>query len=398
MTCRQWRRVVFGWVIGSAGVVPCGAMAESGFYAEPAVTLAGGYDDNLFFSGTERIQDFFLRLSPAIGTGYQSTLLNLQGLYVIDAEAYARHPEINTTPARQHAALDLQYRSTPRLTLSTNASYTETRRPGELNLISRGITIESGRTRGERRAIAPGLAYRIDPVTVGTATYSFAGDKLDGGVDTDTHTTALRLDRAVSRDSTLHTGYTNNQYRFGGAESIEAHVLLFGVTHKFSPQTSATLLGGPRFTEGSTDPELSASVRHRLRQGELSTTYARSQSTALGLPGVVTTEAIDATATYTPTAALEFRSTPGIAQVERAGFQAEVYRFNVEMAYRLDRLYSLFSSYQYSMQRGSIGGPSTGDITRNVITFGITATYPSRRSSDSSLRPRDSVNINEVNR
>lgn len=398
MTCREWRRVVVGWVIGGAGVVPCGAAAESGFFAEPAITLAGVYDDNLFSSGTERIEDFFLRLSPAIEAGYQSTPLTLLGRYVFDAEAYARNPKLDTTPVRQHAVLDLQYRSTPRLTLSTNASYTETQRPGELNLTSRGVSIESGRTRAERRAIAPALAYRIDPVTLGTATYSFAGDKLDGGVDTDTHTTALRLDRAVSRDNTVHAGYTYNQLRFSGAESIEAHVLIFGVTHKLSPQTSATFLGGPRFTEGSTDPELSASVRHRLRQGELSLAYARSQSTAIGLSGVVTTEALDATATYSPTTALEFRATPGIAQVERAGFQAEVYRFNVEMAYRLDRLFSLFSSYQYSVQRGNIGVPSTGDITRNVILFGITATYPSRRSSDSSLRPRGSVNTNEVNR
>lgn len=398
MTRREWRRVVAGWVIGGAGVVPCGAVAESGFFAEPAVTLAGVYDDNLFFSGTERIEDFFLRLSPEIKTGYQSTPLTLQGRYVFDAEGYARNPQLDTTPARQHAALDLQYRSTPRLTLSTNASYTETQRPSELNLTSRGISIESGRTRAERRAIAPALAYRIDPVTLGTATYSFAGDKLDGGVDADTHTTALRLDRAVSRDNTVHTGYTYNQFRFGNAESVEAHVLIFGVTHKLSPQTSTTFLAGPRFSEGSTDTELSASVRHRLRQGELSLAYARSQSTAIGLSGVVTTEALDATATYSPSTALEFRATPGIAKVERGGFQAEVYRFNVEMGYRLNRIFSLVSSYQYSVQRGNIVGPSTGDITRNVIMFGITAIYPSRRSSDSSLRPRGSVNTNEVNR
>src|SRR5690242_1142939 len=70
------------------------AKPSEGFYITPSLSVGELYDDNLFFSSTNRQQDFFTRVSPGIQAGYQSTPLTFLGGYTSDSEFYSRHTEL----------------------------------------------------------------------------------------------------------------------------------------------------------------------------------------------------------------------------------------------------------------------------------------------------------------
>jgi len=66
---------------------PLQVSAQADGFVTPSVSLSGIYDSNLFLSQTDREEDYYLRLSPAIAAAHRSERLFLQGSYVQDAEA-----------------------------------------------------------------------------------------------------------------------------------------------------------------------------------------------------------------------------------------------------------------------------------------------------------------------
>lgn len=367
---RESRRIVAALILGGA-FPPSGAMAQ-GFFATPSVSVAEIYDDNLFLSGSQPQEDFISRLSSAIEAGYRSVPLSVRGHYLSDAEFYARHPELDTTRARASTAMDVRYQPTRLITVSAEALYTKTQRPGELNPAT---GVELGRAQAERLSLGPSAVYRFDPLTAGSAAYTFTCDRLEGAVRTDTHTAVLGLDRRMTERDTASVGYAFRRFRFGETDA-GSHAATLGGTHAFTPRTSATLLAGPRFSEGSIDPEVSAAIRHKLKQGELSLIYARSPSTVIGQAGVVDTETFGVTAAYVRAPAWEMRSTLGVLSSTRAGLQADVQRMELEARYRVTRVVSFTGSYQFSVQRGSLDGAGAAEIVRNVILLGIVVAAP----------------------
>jgi hypothetical protein len=358
-------------------LLPAPAGAQTGPYVAPSVSLAGIYDSNPFLSRTQREADFILRLSPGIEAGHASERLSFRGGYVQDAEAYARHPELDSSRARQYATTDIRYESTPQSTLAANASYTETLRPGEL---SPETGLEFGRKRAQRVSVAPSLNYRFDPVSVGAAAYAYTHDKLDGGVDTDTHTATLGVDRRLSPRDKATFGYAFHRFVFGDLQVTDAHTVTAGDTHELTPRTSATLSAGPRFSEGTIRPEISALLRHRLQKGEVSLSYLRTQATAIGLAGPVDVRSIGAAAVYSPEEALEIRAGSSMAVSTRGGFEATAYRMNIELRRRLTPNVSLVGSYDFNLQRGALDAPAEGTMIRHVVLLAVAWSARAERS------------------
>lgn len=373
MGIRELRRTALVLVL--AGCTSGGPTAQAGFFATPSLSLAEIYDDNLFLSESQPEDDFVSRLSPAIEAGYQSVPLTLKARYVLDAEYYAQHPELDTSRARTNAAMESRYQPTRLLTFSADASYTKTQRPGELNLET---GVERMRAQAERLSLGPSVAYRFDPLTAGTAAYAFTRDRLADAVETDTHTAALRFNRRMSARYTASLAYTFREFRFDQADTTASQALTLGGTYAFTPQLLATVLAGPRFFEESVDPEVSASLRHMQKRGEFSLNYTRSQSTLIGLAGAVDTRTLGATAAYTLGPSLTILAAPSFAASTRAGLEAEVYRMNLEANYRITESLSCIASYQFSSQRGSVDTPGDVEINRNVVLLGIALGQPTR--------------------
>jgi hypothetical protein len=366
-------------VLAAGGLFHGAAGAQTGLAVNPSVSLAGIYDSNVLMSRSQAKEDFIARLSPAIEVAHRSARTDFQGGYTQDAEAYAQHPELGSSRARRHAATDIRYETTRQSTMAAHVGYTETQRPGEL---TPETGLELGRNRAERLAMAPSLAYRFDPVSVGTGSYAYTRDKVDGGIRTDTHTVALGLDRGVTARDTAMLRYAFQRFVFDDPHAAEAHVLTAGGTHAFTARTSATLLAGPRFSDGSTRPEISVSLRHRLQRGELSFDYARSQYTAIGLPGPVNTEAVGAMALYRPSRSLEIRAAPGMATSARGDFRADVYRMKLDVRRRVAPYLVLVGSYEYVMQQGALDATTEGRIVRHVLLLALAVAPGARRADE----------------
>lgn len=370
-----WRAILLALTLAGGVLAPAVVQAQAGFYLTPVLSVAEIYDDNIFATASHRQADFISRFSPEIQAGYRSPRLMVSGRYTFDAETYARHPELNDAQVRQTASLDLRYAPTPALTVSTEVAYAETQTPGELN-VETGLA--AGRVRAYRLSFSPSIAYRFDPRTAGTGGYSLTKDEVAGGISTLTHTLNLGLDRRITRRDTGHFTYQLRQSAFEEAGATTSHAFTLGWTRELTPRTSLTLRAGPRFTDGSTDPELSASVRQRFAQGDLSLTYARSQTTVLGQAGTATTDTWSAMGAYRPLRFLEIRGGPTFLRSTRAGAVAEVLRVSLDASYKITQWLALVGSYQFSLQRGSLDARNAGeDILQNVFLLRLVATSPS---------------------
>lgn len=386
MGMRILREIAQRLILIGSGLLPGASLAQMGWFATPSLSAAHVYDDNLFSTPSQRERERILRLSPAIEAGYRSDPLDVRGRYTSDAERYARHPELDTNQAREQAGVDFRYQPTHKLTLAADASYIKTQTPGELNL---DTGLEHERIRAERLSFSPTVAYRFDRLTVGTTTYAYTRDELEGGMRTDTHAMALSIDRRFTRQDVMNVGYTLQEFRFDGQDRVTSQALTVGDTHQFTPRTAVALSGGPRFSDGSIDPELSASLRQRLERGELALTYTRGATTAIGQAGVATTEALGASAAVRFGSSLEIRVAPSFLSSTRGSLQADVVRADIEAGYRLTDTLSLFGSYQFSRQRGSLDTRSDADVRRNIILFGIVIAPPRARGDSVLLtRPR----------
>jgi len=362
-------------VLAVGGLLPRGVVAQSDFFAAPSISVAGIYDDNLFSTPSQPQRDFILRVTPALEAGYRSVPLMIQGRYDVDAEAYDRHSELYAAHAREQAAMDVRYQPAYPLTVAADANYIETQKPGELNL---DTGLEGGRARAEHYSFHPSIAYRFDPRTAGTTSYSFTRDKVADGIETDTHTVTLSADRKLSPQDTASLGYVFREFLFDGQDNVTSHALMFGGTHAFSPRTAATFLGGPRYSDGSVDPEVSASVRHALDAGELSLAYGRSESTAIGQVGAVKTESLGAAAVYSLGRSIDVRIAPDRFSNQRGDLRANVYRVSVDVRYRVDNSVSLTGSVRSSVQKGNLDAANDDRISRNVIMIGVVVTSAER--------------------
>jgi len=364
-------------------LLPGAASADGGWFATPAIAAAGIHDDNILFSPTQPQEDRILRVSPAIEAGYRSVPMTLRGRYTFDAERYARHTELDDNRVRENAALDFRYEPTRLSTLMARADYAMTQTPGELSPET-GLLL--GRARAERFAFSPTLIHRFDRLTSGSASYGFIRDRLAGGIGSDTHTVTLDLNRRIVRRDVASFRYRFDRFHFDTGETVTAHALLGGGTHEFTSQTTVTALAGPRFSDGSIDPEVSASLLHELERGEQSLTYTRSQTTVLGLAGPVDTESFGATFAYSPRSNVLLRAMPGYLSSNHSGLTARVLVMNLEAGYRIARYLTLIGAYGYSSQHGSLATAGFGDITRRAVLFGLVVAAPERTDTES--RPR----------
>lgn len=362
---------------------------EAGWTVTPSLALAEVFDDNIFSrgKGSGRSSDFITRFTPGLEAGYYSIPFTLLARYTFDAEVYARHQELNKAQLRQTASGEFRYLPIRPLVLSLTGSYRRTQTPQDLNVTT---GIESARSRARSYNVSPSFSYEIDPLTTINGLYSFTDDKRTGGTKTDTHTATIDLKRRLGRQDTGGVAYTYRHYRFDQQEVIsstegsttKSHVGSLIWSHEFTPLTSVTLQGGARFSEGDTNPEVSATIQHRLRQGQLSFTYARSQTTAIGQGGTIDTESFSASASYQPTRFLSVSATPSYYRNDQQNRESKVYGIGLNATYHVTKWLNLVCSYRFTFQDGTFdeatGGNTSQDILRNVGFLQLVVSYPYR--------------------
>lgn len=379
MVAKGWSAILgIGMVLGTV-LLPYGALAQPGYYITPSFGFTELYNDNVFYTSSNRKADFISRFSPGILGGYESEPLTLLAGYTFDGEIFAHRTELNTAMARQSASLNFRHLPNRALTLSMRGEYAETQTPGELNLLT---GLPTGRERGDRFLVDPSIAYRFDRLTAGRVGYTFTKDDF-AGVTTDTHVGKVGFDRRITASDTGSLEYTFRQSVFNGDDITRAHVLSPSWTHEFTPLTSFTLRAGPRFSEGFVDADVSASIRYRPKPGEVSLVYSRSQATALGVRGTTRTNSVTLLVKYRLLPLLEISASPSYFRSTLANSVADVYRAKLDATYEITRWLSLVGFYEFAYQNGILTGTpgATGrhdNISNNIVLLSLVAKFRTR--------------------
>jgi hypothetical protein len=369
--------LALGFVFMCEAIAPHLADAQQMFRLNPSISVTEVYDSNLFFTPSDRQGDSVFRVSPAIEPEYRSMPWTVLGRLALDAERFTAHPELNTIQAREHAALDIRYRPAPRWAVGAATEFSKTHTPGELNVLT-AVTL--ARANASRLAIRPSAMYDFDAVTQGKLEYSYTDDRLAGSLRLRAQTATVSVDRHTSPRDTASLGYSVRQFLFGSDDQTTSQVLSVGWTHSMTPLASLTLQGGPRVSDGVPAPELSASLRYRVRLGDLELTYSREQTTLIGLAGTVDTHGLAATATYRPRRSIQMRMAPGMFRSARVGTSAQVYRVAFGMAGSIGRWLSLDASYDMNLQHGDVYAARPLDrIARHVAQIRVVASPTARR-------------------
>jgi hypothetical protein len=371
------RRLALVLIGVCAAMIPAVAGAQTSFLVVPSIKVVQLYDSNLFSdSPSNRQGDLISRVSPAIESDLRARRFTLSSRYTADTERYADHPRLTTLQARQHADVNLGFHATPRLALEADTAFTKTQVPGELNA-EIGATVL--RATAQRVAAHASATYQLDPSTNGTLEYGFTDDLLAGGVRLAAHSATLAAERQLSPRDAATVGYVFDEFLFGSTEAVRSHTFSVGWIRGITRAVSISLRGGPRISDRTAAPELSASASYRFRPGELSVTYARAQTTLIGLAGTVDTNGLSTTVTCGAPASLQMRIASGVVRISRAGLESRVYRASAGASHLIARGLSLEAGYDVTFQRGDLYALRARDtMSRRVLLISVAVLPPSR--------------------
>ena len=351
------------------GMLICGgllfhqaASARSDVSLRGALSLTGVEDDNLFSTPGEETEDRITRLTPQVDARYRSARLSLAGRYALDAERYAEHPELDTSRARQHAALDLSARPSHRIGLALHGGYQTTLTPGgDLNLAT---GLAAGRVRARRLEVRPSIDWRSGPSSGGSVTFTQTTDSLAGGESTGTRSGAIELERRTSPRNTASLRLATTRYDFETSIDTTAHVMSVGWDRDLGRRAALALRGGPRFSEGRTDPEISASLRGDFKTLHVALSGARTLATAIGRAGAVMTDSLMPSVAWQPRPWIQVSASPGYFRIRdaRGGPEATVRVADLQATWRLGDRLSLVGGYRRSRQRGALDPPAPGAV------------------------------------
>jgi hypothetical protein len=379
-----YRRVVWLLVYLAGFLVPATAWGQAGYYLRPGLSVGEKYDDNIFRSVSGRKDDFISRIGAGVEAGYDSDPLTLLGHYRMASEIYAKHPELSNAFSLQDAGVNFTYLPTRLWTLGFSGGYVDTNQPETIN-VATGIL--GARTRARNYNFSPSLFHLYDPFTTLSAIYTFNRTEEKGGASTDSHTARFVDDWRLNARDTLHLGYIFREFNSSGNSngsngSETANIPTIGWTRLLSQLTTFTLNIGPRFSStGTVTPEVLATIRRELKDGEVSFTYVRTQYTVVGEGGPVTTDGVLLSWDRQLANRLLVTVTPAFYNNSGSDLSRKVYALDLEAVYQINKWLGFRGSYQFTFEEGQLfrTGPSThGERYRNVVLLELVAFYPMR--------------------
>jgi hypothetical protein len=364
----------------SVMIVPGSARGQAGFQLTPSVSMTEAYDSNVFSAASNQVADFVTHVTPAIDSQYESPLVTFAGHYALDAERFTDHPDLNTADGRQNATVDVHYRPTRRFVLATDAGFTRTYDPGELNAES-GLQLT--RALAQRVSVHSSLTHQLDRTIMATIEYSFTEDRLRGFAgrgNFHAHVASMGVERSLSARDVTAVHYAIQRFEFGPGTFTTSQALIVGWKRQLTHETSLTLSGGPRLTDGRTAPEISAAIHTRTHRVDLSLGYARTQTTVVGLAGSANVQGVTAAAQAHPWRLLQIRMEPGVFQTAHMGLQTRVYRVAFKASCLITKTFSIVTTYDVNLQHGNVY-PTIGfdGTSRHIVSVSVMRARSSSR-------------------
>jgi hypothetical protein len=335
--------------------VPVPARAQGLLRTTPLFSVTQQHDSNVFSTPLDPAADFVTRVSPGLASEYRTPRWTTSARYLIDLERFATHTALNGD-ARHQAAFSVHYNPTSRLAWDGGAELWKTRTPGELNAAT-GLSLT--RTAARRASAHGALSRRIAPLASARLEYVITQDRLTGGAGATTHDAAARLERHRSTRDSVTWDYRFRAFDFNAAgpsvnASATAHAALIGWNHTLTPSTRLSIDAGPRVTNGSTSAEMGAALQYQEGTRDLSLSYARTQTTVIGLAGVADTQSLSAAAGWPLTTTMRLQLRPSLFRTALHGVQADAYVLGFDVTCPITRGLALDLGFDASVQRGSL--------------------------------------------
>ena len=319
-----------GLAVGYESAVARNVQAQD-FKLSPSFTTSQAYDSNLFFAPINRQADMITRVTPSVEADYRTPLVSLIAGYAFDVERFASHHELTSAHAGRRARLTLDYRPTPRMILTADARLSTTQNPGELN-VQNGLAL--GRARAQQVTARSAMVRQLTEVTRGTIDYRFTNERISGGFDVEVHEARIGGDHRLTSRDIVTAEYGLRVFRFTSATaptSETSHTLTVGLNRAITERATVSMSGGPRVTNGSPAPELSAALRYRLADGDLSIAYTRTETTMIGFAGIAATQSIAGTTRWLLNRFTQVTIAPAFYRSALGGRRADVYRTTVDV-------------------------------------------------------------------
>ena len=361
-------------LLGACVAAPA-ARADTATYLSPSIAVGGVYNDNVFLtpsdSAVPRESDETLRISPALEGGYGSDTLTVGGYYTFDAERYRHFKGLDGNAVRRNAALDFDFLATPRLDIATQADYTSTETPSELDVSNLSV----GRAHAVYMTVSPSVGYAFDELTYGRVGYTHGLEELGNAPNTSTDTGTLGLEHRLDPRDTFDLNFAATRYDFGPNDVVDSRVATVGWTRQFTALTSISLAVGPRRTESSNSIDYSAGIHTILDSGNFDLDYSHTETALIGEFRPAESQNLSLKWDYFSGADLEVYVDPSYTRDTIGTAVATLARVAVSFDYRLSRVTSLVGSYQYSRQQGLLTGADTR-IIDNVVYIGLEFSEP----------------------
>jgi hypothetical protein len=331
----------------------------------PSFRMSTVYDDNLYHRPVGE-GDMTVRFSPRLDAVYTSQRLALSSRYALDADRFSRHPELTTAHGRQEASLDARYDASRRLSIGAMAAFTATQTAADLNELT-GLT--PGRVPARRVTLRPSATYHLGPRADASVGYAVTSEALRGGVGLTTQSVTSTLEHHLSTRDSVRFEYLDQHFLFAGFPAKTSRALTAEWAREVSRGTNLRLRAGPRLTSGLLAPEISASVGHRLRAGDITVGYVQTQATLIGLAGTAATRGISATAGGEVRPRVRLRATSGLLRTQQGDLSSLVYRVSASCAWTVARRLAVEAGYDSDFQRGHLyTAQATQHIRRNLAS------------------------------
>jgi hypothetical protein len=357
------------------------ALAQSGFFFVPSVTVSLVRDDNIFFTADGEVSDQLTRVSPALQTGYDSQRLNWEARVFQDLEKYQDNTQLDSNQIRRVAEINGNYLASPRMTLNGRVNYLKTETPADIDIIS---GFPQGRFDAENYIVEPSVRYRFSAANTGSLLYRYEDISIPALASSNSHTAGLRFERSLSSENLFTAGYNYRRYQFDGVERSESHTPWIGFTHRFSANNRVETEIGPRFGDGGTDAYLLLAMIRDYEQGSIELSFTIDESNSIGDIGIIENRTAGLSVVHQQGENISLSMSGYVGKAIYSGLSSDVAQANAQISYRVMDALFLTAAYAYNEQRAGFLETAEREISRSTFAVGFRLLWPSRARSQNS--------------
>jgi len=358
----------------------------------PSIAVSEEYNDNVFLDNQRRRSDFVSRFSPALTWSANRPTYEVRAGYTFSAEVYANETELTEPFKNQTFVASGLYRGIRGLTLTAAETFSLNR---DTNLAApQGFS--TGRQDSWSNTFSPGMTWQMTPRDSLNMAGTFLVQRFlnadtttsTRGADSNSYALLTTVDHAFTRRLTGTVGYGFAYFDLLGEEpNATVHTPTLGATYALTPTLTASVRGGPAFTEIAGDTFISPAVTARILQvfriGSLSFDYSRSVGIAGGFGDTNETQAISVglilptwqrglVIAFTP----EYRTAKSLGNRQTSAVDVNAFTIPLGVTYQFARFASVFAQYTFFRQRTGSASSFSNDVDQNRLRFGLQFGYP----------------------